>query len=322
MRLLLALVLTFPWAWSAMAEGPALPSTITIDGVKYEDVQWGNVTLTTITLRHKTGIATVPLNKLPAELQRRLGYDPHKAEQARLGVAAEQWQGATPAPSEAGAAAKIRLGESDLKITGAFGIALGASVGRINVTGKKKDDWDWDQVYPYQLEFTPGQPSQLIKEYYVWITPKTKKVYCIEGLGELKSPYGNEAERQAKTLFELLAKRYGHVVPRKTGFWNELFSSSDETILIDRRRIVVGQTSKSFKNIGTKDEPVLVCPGGRYKDVRGETLSLFRMQVRYIDTDLEDLAAKEQTELDTESKQREEKEQTDAVKRKFNPTGF
>jgi hypothetical protein len=49
---------------------------------------------------------------------------------------------------------------------------------------------------------------------------------------------------------------------------------------------------------------------------------LIRMQVKYLDDDLETLFAKENEELESEQKRREEKDQADEVKRKFNPSGF
>lgn len=54
-------------------------NSITIDGTTYEDVRWGRLTPATVTIYHKTGIATVPLASLPPELQKQLGYDPEKA---------------------------------------------------------------------------------------------------------------------------------------------------------------------------------------------------------------------------------------------------
>jgi hypothetical protein len=55
------------------------PSSITIDGTTYEDVRWGRLTPTTVTIYHRTGIATVPLASLPPDLQKQFGYDPDKA---------------------------------------------------------------------------------------------------------------------------------------------------------------------------------------------------------------------------------------------------
>jgi hypothetical protein len=76
-----------------------LPATITVDGHTYSNVTWGAVTPATVSIIHTTGTATVPLEKLPVELQSRFGYDEakckayretqmvadiHQAEQSRL----------------------------------------------------------------------------------------------------------------------------------------------------------------------------------------------------------------------------------------------
>jgi hypothetical protein len=55
------------------------PNNITIDGTTYEDVRWGRLTPSTVTIYHRTGIATVPLASLPPDLQKQFGYDPDKA---------------------------------------------------------------------------------------------------------------------------------------------------------------------------------------------------------------------------------------------------
>jgi hypothetical protein len=55
-------------------------TTVIVDGVTYEDVRWGSVTPTTVTLLHKTGIATVPLAKLPPDLQKRFGFNAQPTE--------------------------------------------------------------------------------------------------------------------------------------------------------------------------------------------------------------------------------------------------
>jgi len=55
------------------------PSTITIDGTTYQDVRWGRLTPSTVTIFHRTGIATMPLWKLPPDLQKQFSYDAEKA---------------------------------------------------------------------------------------------------------------------------------------------------------------------------------------------------------------------------------------------------
>ncbi len=60
------------------------PSSITIDGTTYQDFRWARVTPATVTIFHKTGVAAIPLERLPRELQVKFGYDPVKAQQYRL----------------------------------------------------------------------------------------------------------------------------------------------------------------------------------------------------------------------------------------------
>jgi hypothetical protein len=56
-----------------------LPTTITVDGITYSNVTWHTVTPATVSIFHATGVASIPLEKLPPELQQRFGYDPQKA---------------------------------------------------------------------------------------------------------------------------------------------------------------------------------------------------------------------------------------------------
>ncbi|MGA2222659.1 MAG: hypothetical protein ABSH21_12955 [Verrucomicrobiia bacterium] len=65
------------------ASNTAASTSLTIDGVTYQDVRWGRLTPATVTIYHKTGIAAIPLEKLPPELQKRFGYDPKKASEYR-----------------------------------------------------------------------------------------------------------------------------------------------------------------------------------------------------------------------------------------------
>jgi hypothetical protein len=60
-------------------ETNTLPSTITVDGITYSNVTWRTVTPATVSIFHETGVATIPLEKLPPDLQKQFGYDPQKA---------------------------------------------------------------------------------------------------------------------------------------------------------------------------------------------------------------------------------------------------
>jgi hypothetical protein len=55
--------------------------TITVDGVTYRDVRFEPLTPASVTMFHATGVATIPLEKLSPELQKKFGYDPQQAAQ-------------------------------------------------------------------------------------------------------------------------------------------------------------------------------------------------------------------------------------------------
>jgi hypothetical protein len=58
----------------------ALADDLTIDGVTYQDVRYGSVRGNSVTIFHRTGVATVPIASLAPDLQKKLGYDPEKAQ--------------------------------------------------------------------------------------------------------------------------------------------------------------------------------------------------------------------------------------------------
>jgi hypothetical protein len=68
---------------SFAGETNTLPTAITVDGHTYSNVTWRTVTPATVSIIHTTGAATIPLEKLPAELRSRFGYDEAKARQYR-----------------------------------------------------------------------------------------------------------------------------------------------------------------------------------------------------------------------------------------------
>jgi len=64
-------------------ETNTLPTTITVDGITYSNVTWHAVTPATVSIFHQSGAASIPLEKLPPQLQERFGYDPQKAAEYR-----------------------------------------------------------------------------------------------------------------------------------------------------------------------------------------------------------------------------------------------
>jgi hypothetical protein len=75
----LAAALFFLAAASFAQQTNPLPTTITIDGITYSNVSWRTVTPAEVSIFHQTGVATIPLSKLPPDLQQRFGYDPQRA---------------------------------------------------------------------------------------------------------------------------------------------------------------------------------------------------------------------------------------------------
>ena len=55
--------------------------TLTIEGITYHIVRFVHPTPGMVTIYHSTGVATIPLAKLPSALQKQFGYDPQQAAQ-------------------------------------------------------------------------------------------------------------------------------------------------------------------------------------------------------------------------------------------------
>ena len=66
------------------------PLTLIIGGEKYENVRFGQTTPSTVKIFHSSGIMTVPIVKLPPEIQKQLGYDPQVAAQYQNAVQKQQ----------------------------------------------------------------------------------------------------------------------------------------------------------------------------------------------------------------------------------------
>ena len=64
---------------AVVAFGAETNLTLTVDGVTYYDVRFGRVTPNSVVVFHSTGVATIPLERLSAELQQQFNYDPQKA---------------------------------------------------------------------------------------------------------------------------------------------------------------------------------------------------------------------------------------------------
>lgn len=72
-----------------------LPKTLTVDGVEYNNVSYQSHDAAFVKFTHDSGIATVPIEKLPAPLQAELGFDPAAAAERKQ--QAEEEKNATAA---------------------------------------------------------------------------------------------------------------------------------------------------------------------------------------------------------------------------------
>jgi hypothetical protein len=147
------------------------------------------------------------------------------------------------------------------KIMGAFGVQLGdyfepaeSSIGTSKLT-------DGTPMY----QFNPKNQFRSFGEYYVLITSKTHKVYCIWATG--KSVNSETCEKEQDLIMDLLKKKYGN--GEKQGFWDAL--EARKTIRHGNRYIM----SK--------------CSG--FMDVS--------IEIRYYDTELVALAEKEHLEIES-----------------------
>lgn len=91
--------------------------TLTVDGVTYSNVTFGTVTPASVSFTHSTGAASIPLERLSPDLQKRFGYDPKEAEQYRQAEAkrkaAAQAQRKKVAKHEAGKREATRKAQAE-----------------------------------------------------------------------------------------------------------------------------------------------------------------------------------------------------------------
>ena len=65
--------------WPCLLSADETNLILTIDGETYSNVTWGTATPATVTAFHSSGIATLPLEKLPLEFKKQFGYERHQA---------------------------------------------------------------------------------------------------------------------------------------------------------------------------------------------------------------------------------------------------
>ena len=148
-------------------------------------------------------------------------------------------------------------------IDGAFGVGLGEIANIENMT--KLDEFSAEPCYA----FTPNKPFNKIQKYCIKITPKTNRVYSIEGKSSFDSY--SECSDAEKVISELIQKKYGR--------GEELFQVLDSGEIISATRLFRGDSSIVVMSYHTK---------GKY--------SSHDLTVSYSDKSLEKLSKRESTE--------------------------
>lgn len=140
------------------------------------------------------------------------------------------------------------------KIEGAFGLRLGSVFDPTNAIGTSKLT---DGTPMHEVSTTNG--FRAFKRYYVMITPTTKKIYSIWGIGTAKNT--ETGKKEQSLIMEILQQKYG--TKKKEGVMDAM---SDAKRVDQGNRYILSKIS-GFTDI-THD-------------------------IRYYDRDLEELAEKE-----------------------------
>ncbi len=122
-------------------------------------------------------------------------------------------------------------------IEGAFGKKLGATFDPGLALGAESTLKDGTRMY----EFRPKNPFRSFTKYYVLITPKTKKIYAILGIGEAENT--DTAKKEQALVMDLLQKKYG--VEQDTGVLGKLYDAK----LISKGNRMVGTKVSGFGSV-------------------------------------------------------------------------
>lgn len=139
---------------------------LTVDGVTYSNVTFGTATLTTVTISHSSGIATLPLAKLPPELQTRFGYSPQRVA---------DWQKAQRQKAEMEKLDKTTL-QDPLKV-GMVGVSYGQCVTVVQIVSTNEMLANVNTAMPFddngavQIYTDPVTGMRVVprKAHLVWV---------------------------------------------------------------------------------------------------------------------------------------------------------
>jgi hypothetical protein len=192
-------------------------TVVTVDGVTYEGVRWGTVTPTTVSILHKTGAATIPLEKLPLELQKRFGFDPQRAAQYRANEAehkrqleAQKQKAATEIASRPGTLAyldacngfrDVKFGQTPDEITG---LVLVEKHGGESVYQRPTDKLSIGLAHlaVIRYKFVDGKLASISGDFASYDD-------CVQGTQEMRNYYG-EPSKKYESPAEVVAGTYSH----------------------------------------------------------------------------------------------------------------
>lgn len=229
-------------------------------GVVYESVKVVSVSSTTVTIRHRGGLAQLPLRTLPPEWQQRLGYTPADAAVAEFLQAAEARQRESavarpPPPPPARRAVSVHEDTPVGRAMARFGtpaplvgVDLRPRYRELELGLKNQGLRPSCAVFAVvsALEYqnaAVGPRERLSEEYLIWATRRTLGLQA----GEKRRPEGADADDDDRdagfTLQEVLAALRAYGIPRQSEMPNrfglgmeKIADPSDEVIATARTR--------------------------------------------------------------------------------------
>lgn len=212
------------------AQGGGTFPTLEVKGVVYHEVKVLSISATTVTLRHREGIAQVPLRALSPELQQRFGYDPLDEELDALLQANQRQLQATKPPEPKRRSVTVKQDTPVGRALSRFGtparmeaVDLRPQFRALELGTKNQGLRPSCAVFAVvsALEFqnaaAVGHPEKLSEEYLIWATRRTLGI----GAGEKRTVEVAQDEETGEpdtrdagfTLQEVLAAVRAYGVP-------------------------------------------------------------------------------------------------------------
>ena len=184
-------------ATPCFAQGGATFPTLEVKGVVYHDVKVLSMSATTVTIRHRDGLAQVELRSLSPELQQRFGYDPLDGElDALLQANERQMKESKPRPAPKSRPVVVNQDTPVGRALGRFGtvakmepVDLRPQFRALELGMKNQGLRPSCAVFAVvsALEFqnaaAVGHPEKLSEEYLIWATRRTLGI----GAGEKRT---------------------------------------------------------------------------------------------------------------------------------------